>query len=365
MGSETITIYPAIMSGGAGTRLWPLSSEARPKQFHTLAGDKSLLQQTVERLGGETGGVRFMPPIILGNASQADLILAQLAEIGVEPTAVILEPEGRNTAATAAIAARHVHEIDPDALVFLAPADGFISDAERFRALAARAATVAGERIVTFGIVPERPETGYGYIRAGAPVADGVMAIDSFTEKPDAETARRYLDAGGYYWNGGMFLFSPAVMLEEFDSAPDIRDASLAALAAADRDGLKITLGEAFLGIRSAPIDKAVMEATTKGAVVPCDIGWADIGSWFELWRMNADGPDANVVHGLAVLDDSEGTLVRADDGVVVAAAGLKDMVVVAVPGAVLIVPRERSQDVKDLRKAALDLAAANRKSGQ
>jgi len=351
-------IYPAILSGGSGTRLWPLSTEARPKQFHALAGARTLMQETALRLRGEADGVRFADPIVIGNASQADLIVRQLAEVEIRPALVVLEPVGRNTAATAAVAAAAVRELDPGALAFLAPADHAIQDASGLRALIARAARIADQAIVTFGIVPDRPETGYGYIEVGPEIRDGMRRIARFKEKPDAATAADYVASGAYLWNGGMFLFRPDLLLQEFDAAPEIRDRTLAAWTAASRAGPLVSLGPDFAQVPALPIDIAVMERTARGAVAPCNVGWADIGSWFELWRMNASDAASNVSRGPVTISDCSGSLVHAKD-IVVAAAGLVDMIVVATPEAVLILPKHRAQEVKALREAALALTAA------
>jgi mannose-1-phosphate guanylyltransferase/mannose-6-phosphate isomerase len=228
-------ILPAIMSGGAGTRLWPVSTEAAPKQFHVFGAGGSLFSETVRRVSGEAGALSFAPPLVLGNAAHLDLIKTHLA--GAAASAIVLEPVGRNTAAVGAIAAALGEEIDPDALVLLLPADHVIADQSAFLAAIARAAPIARERIVTFGISPDRPETGYGYIKSGAELAAGVFAIESFREKPNLDTAKAYLAEGGYAWNAGMFLFSPRVMLDEFAHAPAIRDGALKALAGAARRG--------------------------------------------------------------------------------------------------------------------------------
>ncbi|HRE43764.1 MAG TPA: sugar phosphate nucleotidyltransferase, partial [Terricaulis sp.] len=281
-------VIPAIMSGGSGTRLWPTSTERFPKQFHSLIGQDTLIQATIQRVRGAIGDVRFGAPIILANAQHQALVHEQLAAIDCTPAAVALEPMGRNTAATAALAAMLAQEQDKDALVLLLPADHVIADAAGFRAAIARAAPFARDRIITFGITPNRPATGYGYIKQGAELGEGVFAIERFKEKPNAATAQSYLDEGGYCWNAGIFLFSPAVLLREFAAAPEIREKSAAALAGAQRDGATISFSRAaFEAIPKAPLDTAVMEATRFGAVAPCDIGWADIGSWDEVHRLS------------------------------------------------------------------------------
>lgn len=345
----TTRIIPAIMSGGAGTRLWPLSTEAHPKQFHALAGDASLFAQTVARVSGETGALSFAPPIVLCNARHAVLVRDHLG--GREVGALVFEPVPRNTAAVAAIAAAVAAQLDEDALVLLLPSDHLIANDGAFRDAIARAAPFARERIVTFGITPNRPATGYGYIKRGAQLGAGVFAIDTFKEKPDSETAQRYLDDGGYSWNAGIFLFHPATMLEEFAARADIRDAALAALSNARRSGDEIYLDAAlFAEIPSAPIDIAVMEKTQRAAVAPCDVGWADIGSWDEVWRLAPRAADGFAVLGAAA----------AADAAKMQAAGMRvglvegdDLVVVAAPRGLLIVPRAMAEDAAALRALA------------
>lgn len=347
-------IIPAIMSGGAGTRLWPTSTQARPKQFHALGGGAdSMFVATLRRVSGGAGDIAFAPPIVLASMQHADLVDAHLAHAGVSAAAIVLEPMPRNTAAVGAIAAALGAELDPDALVLLLPADHIVADAAAFHAAIARAAPLARERIVTFGIAPDRPATGYGYIKAGGELAPGVFAIDSFREKPNLDTARSYLAAGGYAWNAGMFLFSPHVMLEEFAAAPDIRDAALAALRTAARRGARIELQrDDFAKLRSSPLDIEVMEKTARGAVAPCDIGWADVGAWDEIWRLSPHDSAGNARAGDVVLLDGANNLVRSD-GPKVCIAGVSDLIVVATGEAVIVLSRDRAQDVKALKQLA------------
>lgn len=346
-------ILPAIMSGGSGTRLWPASTEAKPKQFHALGGKGSLIEETVTRVRGEVGALSFAPPMLLANVAHAELIANTLAGMNVQPSAIVLEPAPRNTAAVGAIASAVAAEVEPEALVLLLPADHQINDRAAFLAAIERAAPFARERIVTFGISPDRPETGYGYIKRGAELGAGVYAIDSFREKPNAATAREYLEHGGYAWNSGMFLFSPRVMLEEFAASAEIRDAALEALKLARRAGPEIRLdAAAFVKVPSQPLDIAVMEKTKLGAVAPCEFGWADLGSWDEIWRLSPKDSAQNALHGKVATLDAEGNLIRAD-GVKVCVAGVSDLIVVASGDAVLILPRERAQDVKRLKELA------------
>jgi len=340
------------MSGGAGTRLWPTSMDARPKQFHAFGGTRTLFQETVLRASGTHAGLTFGPPIILCNARHADLIDAELAAIGVSPSAIALEPEGRNTAATAAVAAALAREVDPGSPVLLLPADHRIGDADAFHATLARAAPFADQHIVTFGVSPTRAETGYGYIEAGAVLGDGVHAIVRFHEKPNEALATDYV-ARGYFWNAGLFLFDPQLMLDEFAAAPGILDGALAALKASRRDGHRVTLdAPLFAAIESAPLDIAVMQKTRRGAVAPCSMDWADIGSWHEVWRLSAKDEQGNAVSGEALTEGARGCLIMSD-GPRVAALGVEDLVIIVNGDDILIAPRARAQDVKVLAERA------------
>lgn len=346
---QTYRIIPAIMSGGAGTRLWPASTEARPKQFHALGGAETMIAETARRVSGDVGALSFLAPMVLCNERHATLVRESITNAA----AVVFEPLPRNTAAVGAIAAALGAELAPDALVLLLPADHLIKDVAAFHAAIARAAPFARERIVTFGITPDRPTTGYGYIRQGAKLADGVFAIESFREKPNEATAREYLATGEYAWNSGMFLFSPEVLLREFAASADIRDRALAALKAAKRDGVNVHLdAEAFATVTSLPLDIAVMEKTAHAAVVPCEIGWADVGSWDEIWRLAAKDASGNALHGPVAAMDASNTLIRSD-GLKICVAGVSDLVIVASGDAIVILPRARAQDVKELRALA------------
>ena len=345
----TTRIIPAIMSGGAGTRLWPLSTEAHPKQFHALAGPDSLFTRTVRRVSGDVGELSFAGPMVLCNVRHATLVREHLA--GVAPTALVFEPAPRNTAAVAAIAAALAAETNKDALVLLLPSDHQIADVAAFHTAIARAAPFARERIVTFGVTPDRPATGYGYIKRGAALGDGVFAVESFREKPDAATAQRYLDAGGYSWNAGIFLFHPQTLLAEFAASANIRDAALAALSAARRAGDEIHLdAPLFAQVPSQPLDIAVMEKTSRAAVAPCSIGWADIGSWDEVWRLTPRDADGYAVLGPAAAPDvgkmqASGMKARAIEG--------DDLVVIAAPTGLLIAPRVVAADAATLQSLA------------
>ncbi|MBI1340420.1 NTP transferase domain-containing protein [bacterium] len=343
-------ILPVIMSGGSGTRLWPLSTSERPKQFHALGGDRSMIGETAARLTGRCDALDFLAPVIIAGEAHANLVDELLTDAGIEPSMVILEPEGRNTAATAALAALAAQEIAPDAAVLLMPADHVVTKPDALRAAVARAAGVVADRIVTFGILPNGPETGYGYIREGEKLAEGVFAVATFTEKPKLEVAEAYLAAGGYSWNSGVFFFRPAVMLEEFGiAAAGIRDGARTAFAQARRSGRRVHLDPAvFAAVDSKPVDIAVMEKTKRAAVTPCEIGWADIGSWSEYWRFSGKDAQDNSTKGSVTLVDGERNLVLGN-GVHVSVAGVSDLIIVATRDAVLVLPRDRAQDVKSL----------------
>ncbi len=357
--SSSIKVLPVIMSGGSGTRLWPLSTEDKPKQFHALASELSMIQDTAARFDGGRD-LTFLPPVVICNRRHGALARDQLSATGIEPAAVIMEPFGRNTACVAAMAAHWAKEHAPDALVLLLPADHVIADPEGFRRVIAKAATGAKSHIVTFGIEPQGPETGYGYIQRGEPLYDGVFRVARFVEKPNQATAEGYLAKGGYSWNAGIFLYAPEILLAEAQSfCPAIKAAAIAALAGAARDGVFIDLdAETFAACPSEPIDTAVMEKTDKAAVAPCDIGWADVGSWSELWRQGPRDADQNFVKGEVLSVETEGSLIWSD-GPSVSVLGVSDLIVIATTDHVLVLPKDRAQDVKKIvdawkRKAGL-----------
>ena len=338
--ADDLTIQPVIMSGGAGTRLWPLSRNAKPKQFLPLVTERTMLQETALRFKDAA----FSDPIAICGEAHAAHISEQLAAIDIRAGAVITEPMPRNTAAVAAVAAAWTETNNPNALVLLAPADHHIEDAAGFRrAVREGAAAANAGEIVTFGIKATTPHTGYGYIKQGAELTNGVFKISTFLEKPTRETAERYLKEGGYYWNAGIFLFSPAAMMQELEThAPEIlHHAKMALKDAKVENGVTHLDRGAFEKCPSDSIDYAVMEPTGKAAVVaPVDVGWNDIGSWTEL-------PSAeNETHIAAV--DCSNTLIKSD-GPFVGAIGLENMIVVATDDAVLIAPRDRAQEVKTI----------------
>jgi len=328
-------ITPVLMSGGAGTRLWPLSRRAKPKQFHALGGMRTLIQDTVLRFTTEA----FAPPMVICNVAHADLVHAQLRAVGVS-AALILEPEGRNTGAAAAVAAV-VAERDGAELVLLLSADARVADPAALRAAIA-AGTPAAEAgsLVIFGIKPTAPETGYGYIRA-APGEGPVRKVAAFVEKPDLAAARAYVADPAMSWNAGIFLFRPDVFLGEAERlAPDLAAAARAAVAEAPRQGDTLQLGAAFRRAPSVAVDVAIFEKTDKAVVVSADIGWSDLGAYDALWSEAAKDAAGNVLQGPALAADSSGSLVISD-GPVVVLAGVEDLAVIVENGVVLVTRRD------------------------
>lgn len=349
MGSK---IIPVIMSGGSGSRLWPVSTDARPKQFQALTAELTLIQDTAQRFAAGDEA-EFLAPIIICNASHLDLVREQFSALGMAPSAIILEPVARNTAAVAAVAALAARELDPEALVLLAPADHVVRRPEALREVVARAAEVARSHIVTFGIEALTPATGYGYIKRADPLCEGVFRIHSFLEKPPLETAQAYVADGGYAWNAGLFLYAPEVMaVEAGRHAPEVWAAAKAALAAAERQDDVVNLdAEAFSQSPSISVDNAIMELTDRGAVAPCDPGWSDIGSWSELWAQLDKDEDRNATVNGAVIDGAN-NLVWAPGGKPVAVVGLSNVIVVSTDAGVLVVPKDRDQDVRKVHEA-------------
>ncbi len=342
-------LIPVILSGGSGTRLWPLSRELYPKQLLPLVGNDTMLQATVRRLAG----LETAAPLAVCNEAHRFLVAEQLRAIGQVPQAILLEPAGRNTAPAIALAALAARAGAGDPLLLVLPADHVVGDAAGFCA-AVKAALPAAEsgRLVTFGVLPDTPETGYGYIRRGVPLADvtGVHAIAAFVEKPDAQRAAAFLDSGEYLWNSGMFLFRASRYLEELRKyAPDIAAACVAAFATARRD-LDFTRvdEQAFLACRGESIDYAVMEKTDAAAVVPLEVEWSDVGSWSSLRAALPADAAGNVTHGDVLVEDCAGSYIHAESRLV-AAIGLRNHVVVETKDAVLVAPMEQAQDVKTL----------------
>ncbi len=344
-----MTLTPVLLCGGSGTRLWPLSRKSYPKQFTRLTGAGSLFQATAQRLSGPG----FAPPMIVTNSDFRFVVTEQLAEAGVDPGPILIEPEGRNTAPAVLAAALHLAAGNPDAVMLVAPSDHVIPDAHAFRAAVARGMeAVAQGRIVTFGVAPDRPETGYGYLHLDhAPDGSGAaVALRAFVEKPDATRAAEMLADGSYLWNAGIFLFRAVDILEAFAThAPGLMAPVRAAV-----EGARSDLG--FLRLAPAPwataedisIDYAVMEKSDRLSVVPFAAGWSDLGGWDAVWR--EAGPDATGVvtsdHATAI--DCTDTLLRSEhEGLELVGIGLANIIAIAMPDAVLVAHMDRAQDVK------------------
>ena len=343
----TLHFYPVILSGGSGTRLWPMSRKLLPKQFLALLSRHTLLQETALRVRPMAG---CEPPIVVCNDEQRFLAADQLRDIGVQPAPMILEPVGRNTAPAIAVAALAARERSADALLLVLPSDHTITRPEVFRRDAATALELASRGyLATFGIVPSAPETGFGYIERGAPLEGGACKVASFREKPDRATAEGFVASGRFLWNSGMFAFSAAKYLDELER---LRPEMLAAVAKAysksarDLDFLRLER-EAFAACPSDSIDYAVMEKTLDAVVVQSDPGWSDVGTWSALWGISPKDAGGNVAVGDVYLRDSGGCYIRSEKRHV-AAIGLKDVVVVETEDALLVAARERSQDVKE-----------------
>ncbi|MFA5938563.1 MAG: mannose-1-phosphate guanylyltransferase/mannose-6-phosphate isomerase [Sinimarinibacterium sp.] len=354
-------LVPVLLAGGSGTRLWPLSREAFPKQFLKIGGERTLLQQTALR-GQQLDGAA--PPVVICGEQHRFIVAEQLREIGIGDATIILEPEGRNTAPAAAIAALHVRSrYGDDAQIFLMSADHVVADVPAFCAAAARAAFAARQgRLMLFGIRPTRPETGYGYLRRGESLGDGIYRVAQFVEKPDLERAREFVRDGLHDWNGGLFLFQAGLFLSELERfEPDMVAACKAALDQARRDLDFIRLdAAAFRQARADSIDYALMEKTDKAALVPMDAGWDDVGSWAYLDKLPKDA-HGNYSHGDVLIEDSSNVLVHSESRLV-AALGLNDQVIVETKDAVLVTTREHAQNVKSL---VARLKAAKRNEAQ
>lgn len=336
-------ITPVILSGGSGTRLWPVSRSGRPKQLLPLTHSDTMLQLTLDRTGDTA---RFAAPVIVANASHADEIERQLIEAGIASHRLILEPAARNTAPAIALAALIA---EPDAMLLVMPSDHVITDVPAFHAAIDKAVpSVEAGWLATFGITPAGPETGYGYIRRGDAIAPGVHRVERFVEKPDIATAQSYLDEGCYSWNGGIFLFTAASYIAALEEhAPGIATAARTAIGKARHDGARVMPDPVSFGQSpSDSIDYAVMEKAERVVVVPVEMGWSDVGSWDALHELASKDDDGNAHHGEILAIDTANCLVRSE-GPLVTVIGVKDLIVIATHDAVLVMPRGDSQQVK------------------
>ena len=339
------TLVPVILSGGSGTRLWPLSRSALPKQFLPLTGERSLLQETWLRVATMD---RVAPPIAVCNEAHRFIVAEQLREAAVQPHAVVLEPVGRNTAPAIACAALVATADGSDPVLLVLPSDHLVASPERFRS-AVRDALPAAQagRLVTFGIVPDAPETGFGYIKAGP--GQDLRPVERFVEKPDLATAEAYVASGEYFWNSGMFLFRASRFLEELGRFnPDMLDRCRDAVAAAKRDADFLRLDpKAFAACPSDSIDYAVMERTEHATVLPIDVGWSDVGSFSALWEVAERDADGNAHHGDVIAIDCRNTYAHGKR--LMALVGLEDVIVVDTDDALLVAHKDQVQKVKDV----------------
>ena len=337
------SITPVILCGGSGTRLWPKSRKMLPKQLLSLTGEQTMLQQTLDRVR------EFGQPIIVCNEDHRFMVAQQAQEVGFEEITLITEPMGRNTAPAIAFAAIAAARDNAETNLLVLPADHLLEDVEQFHHavdVGLQQSNIGG--LVTFGIVPTAPETGYGYIKKAEGGEGAIREIAQFVEKPDLDTATKYVEGGNHYWNAGMFLFGAGNLLKELAAhAPAIEKASLQAMekAAVDSDFLKLRQ-EDVAGIPEDSIDYAVMEKTERGYVVPLDCGWSDMGSWSSLWEALDKDDDGNVAVGDVILEGCKNSLVFGEDHLV-AAVGVEDLVIVDTKNATLVAPKDRAQEVK------------------
>jgi len=346
-------ICPVILCGGSGTRLWPLSRSQHPKQLISLFSDLSLLQETAKRVASNR---QFTAPIVICNDEYRFIVAEQLRQIGIKPRAIILEPEGRNTAPPATIAALMLEQAKDDSTMLIMPSDHMITDLSAFAHsldLAELAARQEG-RIVTLGIIPNEPHTGYGYIHAGKPLQcdQTALHVSAFVEKPNKVTAQTYLDSGDYYWNSGMFVCLPKTLTQEVrDHAPDILEACTRSVSTlhADLDFTRIDAAT-FAQCPAISIDYAIMEKSTNLAVVPVSMGWSDVGSWESLWSLLPHDDDDNALTGNVLAHNTKNSLVRSD-GPLVAVNGLEDVIVAATRDAVVVSSRKDAQRISDVVK--------------
>ena len=341
---------PVLLCGGVGSRLWPVSREARPKQYLNLIGEQSMLQQTLGRLDG----LPVATPMVVCNEQHRFLVAEQLRQLDIESPSIVLEPAGRNTAPAIAIAAIDALAKDPEAVLLVLPADHHIADVGALQSAVTQALNVVDEgRLITFGLIPNRPETGYGYIRCGKELSGSISDLAEFVEKPDAATAEAYLESGDYVWNSGMFMFRADAYCEALAThQPEMLKICREAMAAASTDMDFVRPDpELFASCPSDSIDYAVMEKTDRGAVVSLDCGWSDIGAWSALWEAGSSDADGNVTVGDVLLDNSRNSYVRSQSRLVTA-TGIDDLVIVETADAVMVADRHSVQDVKNIVNA-------------
>ncbi|EMK4547580.1 mannose-1-phosphate guanylyltransferase/mannose-6-phosphate isomerase [Escherichia coli] len=340
-------IIPIIMAGGSGTRLWPLSRSLYPKQFLSLTNENSLLQETLKRLDG----LNCLPPVIVSNNEHRFIVAEQLRQFGVDDFQIILEPVGRNTAPAVALAALKALELHGDHHMLVLAADHAIQDIEAFHAavLAAEQESV-DNKLVTFGIVPTKPETGYGYIKKGEQVKNSVFKVNSFVEKPDLETAKNYLEQKCYLWNSGMFMFKASVYLDELKKfRPDILAACKESLSSASTDLDFIRLNsDVFAECPDESIDYAVMEKTQDCVVIPLDADWSDIGSWTSLWEISEKDEHENVSHGDVINYNSRNNNIYSE-GSLISTVGVNNLIIVQTKDALLVAQQDNVQDIKKI----------------
>ena len=354
-------ITPVLLAGGSGTRLWPLSRKSYPKQFARFMGNESLFQASSRRLSGPD----YAPPLVLTGSDFRFIVTEQLNAAGIDPGAILIEPEGRNTAPAILAAALYLQKTDPDALMLIAPSDHVVPDGAAFRdAVNAGAAAARDGQLVTFGITPTHAETGYGYLElADDPNGNGTgpRALRAFVEKPDAARAAEMLAAGRFLWNAGIFLFSVRTILAAFAAhAPDLMTPVTGAVDAAETDlGFLRLDPAAWAGVADISIDYAVMERAENLTVVPFGGGWSDLGDWDAVAREMAADSDGNTLSGPATAIDCSGALLRTEsDDLELVGIGLSDVIAVATPDAVLVADRSRAQDVKAAVSALRDKGA-------
>jgi len=338
-------LTPVLLSGGVGSRLWPVSREAHPKQFLPLAGEITMLQETLRR----TASLNASAPLVVCNEEHRFMVAEQLRQLELQAGALILEPLGRNTAPAVALAALHAVNTNPESVLLVLPADHLIKDVDAFVAAVIKAQPLAASgRLMTFGVVPTAPETGYGYIKCGAALADDLYELERFVEKPDSATARGYLESGGYLWNSGMFLLRARSYLDELAKhAPEILSCCQRAMQAATVDLFFVRPdADAFKQCPSDSIDYAVMEKTNIGGVVSLDCGWSDVGAWSALWEVAERDIHGNACRGDVIVDNCRDSFFRSESRLV-AATGVDNLVVVETADAILIADRDKVQDVK------------------